>query len=80
PVARVVGPVVLQSAAAGALPTVRAATDPGVSGGGFVGPRRFHQARGAPELLEVYPPGRDGAAATRLWALSEKLTGASFGV
>ncbi|MHB8341562.1 MAG: oxidoreductase, partial [Mycobacteriales bacterium] len=76
PVARVVGPVVLQSAAAGALPTVRAATDPGVSGGAFVGPRRFHQARGAPELLEVYPPGRDGAAATRLWALSEKLTGA----
>jgi len=77
PAARVVMPVLFQSAAAGSLPLVRAAIDPDLRGGEFVGPRRFGQARGAPELLEVYPQGADAAAAERLWSLSESLTGVS---
>ncbi len=64
----------LQSAQAGALPTLRA-LDHATPSGAFVGPARFGQVRGRPELLDVYPTGKDPAAAARLWELTEDILG-----
>jgi NAD(P)-dependent dehydrogenase (short-subunit alcohol dehydrogenase family) len=75
--ARLVGPLVMQSAAAGAEGPLRAATDPELVGGSFVGPRGLGQTRGRPRVLRLYPSAIDPAVAARLWALSEELTGLS---
>jgi protochlorophyllide reductase len=73
-VSRFVTGVLLQSAAAGALSTLRA-LDPGTPSGAFVGPAGFGQLRGRPELLDVYPSSKDPATAARLWALTEQALG-----
>ncbi|OBJ78495.1 short-chain dehydrogenase, partial [Mycobacterium marseillense] len=48
PAAAALGPVLFQSAAMGALPTLRAATDPDVQGGQYFGPDGFLEQRGHP--------------------------------
>ncbi len=58
--------------AQGALPQLRAATDPSADGGELYGPR-FGNA-GPPVRLPVLRPGADAAIAT-LWAVSERETG-----
>lgn len=77
PLGRLAG-LVLQSSAAGGAPTVRALTDPLVTGGAFVGPRRFGHVRGPAEILDVYDSGRDPATAAALWEACEQVTGASW--
>lgn len=67
-----------QSAVAGAWPTLRALSDPGLRGGEFVGPAGLAQTRGRPVLLEVYPTGRDEQAAARLFELTEEVLGLSL--
>jgi NAD(P)-dependent dehydrogenase (short-subunit alcohol dehydrogenase family) len=79
-IAAAVTPVVAQSAAKGALPTLRAATDPGVSGGRYYGPDGFMQTRGYPTLVESTEQSHDEAAQRRLWSASEDLTGITFPV
>ena len=73
-VSKAVTRVMLPSAAAGAMSTLRA-LDPGTPSGAFVGPARFAQFRGPPELLDVYASARDPATAARLWELTEKALG-----
>jgi hypothetical protein len=58
----------LQSAAAGALSTLRA-LDSSAPSGAFVGRARFEKLRGRPHLLDVYAAAKDPATAARLWAL-----------
>ena len=58
--------------AQGALPQLRAATDPSADGGQLYGPR-FGNA-GPPVRLPVLRPGADSAIAT-LWRVSERETG-----
>ena len=72
--------VMSQTAAMGALPTLRAATDPGVLGGQYYGPRGLFGARGYPELARSSRRSRDTALQRRLWAVSEELTGVTFPV
>jgi NAD(P)-dependent dehydrogenase (short-subunit alcohol dehydrogenase family) len=79
PVAEVVLRIGLQSAAAGALSSLRA-LDHSTPSGAFVGPAHLGQSRGRPELLEVYPTGRDEATAARLWQLTEEILGAPLPV
>lgn len=79
PVSKVVTKVALQSAAAGALPTLRA-LDHSTPSGAFVGPARFGQYRGKPELLPLYPSVQDPAAGARLVALTEQVLGATLPV
>jgi NAD(P)-dependent dehydrogenase (short-subunit alcohol dehydrogenase family) len=74
PVSKVVTGVLLQSAAAGALSTLRA-LDHSTPSGAFVGPAGFGQFRGRPELLGVYASAKDPATAARLWELTERALG-----
>lgn len=71
-------PVITQSATAGALPTLRAATDPSVLVGQYYGPDGLGEARGNPRLVTSSPESYDLAVQQRLWAVSEDLTGVRF--
>lgn len=59
----------------GALPTLRAATDPELVGGDYVGPSGYRQMRGAPAKVSSSRASSDPEAALRLWEISEELTG-----
>src|SRR5229473_5458249 len=72
--------LVTQKAAMGALPTLRAATDPGVAGGQYYGPRGFLGTRGYPTLAHSSGRSHDTAIQRRLWTASEELTGVTFPV
>ncbi len=66
----------------GSLPTVRAAVDPSLQGGEFIGPDGFMGMRGWPERVD-YMTWRNAGEFTdsnmaRLWDLSENLTGISY--
>jgi NAD(P)-dependent dehydrogenase (short-subunit alcohol dehydrogenase family) len=72
--------VISQQAAMGALPILRAATDPGVLGGQYYGPDGPFEARGHPTLAESSAQSHDTAIQRRLWTVSEALTGVTFPV
>ena len=76
----VAGPLLTQSAAMGALPTLRAATDPGVLGGQYFGPGGFAEQRGYPKVVASNNQSHDVDAQRRLWAVSEELTGVTYPV
>ena len=63
---------------AGALPILYAATMPDVEGGRYWGPRGLREMRGAPAPARIWPQARDEGDASRLWALSERLTGVRY--
>ncbi len=67
-----------QSAAMGALPTLRAATDPTAQGGQYYGPSGFYEARGYPVVVTSNPISYDEEVARRAWEASEELTGVRF--
>ncbi|ORV88456.1 short-chain dehydrogenase [Mycobacterium interjectum] len=69
-----------QGADMGALPTLRAATDPGVLGGQYYGPDGFAEQRGYPKLVASSEKSHDVAMQRRLWAVSEELTGVVYPV
>ena len=68
----------MNSSAEGALPTLRAATDPDAKGADYYGPAGFGEfSRSAKKVLmdeRVY----DSEAADRLWGVSEVLTGQRY--
>ncbi|KHD74187.1 hypothetical protein MB27_30355 [Actinoplanes utahensis] len=68
-----------QSAEAGALPLLHAATGPDVVTGDAYGPDGPGERRGAPTRIAVSDRGRDEEDARRLWAISEQLTGVRYG-
>jgi NAD(P)-dependent dehydrogenase (short-subunit alcohol dehydrogenase family) len=70
---RVLEPL-FQSADMGALPSLRAATDPGVLGGQYYGPDGFGEQRGYPKVVASSKVSHDTEAQRRLWAVSEELT------
>ena len=71
-------PLLLQSPERGALPVLRAATDPEVAGGEYYGPRGFQQSKGLPKAVRSSPQSYDASLQRRLWTLSEELTGVTF--
>jgi len=77
-VARVANAVMGQSAATGALPQLRAATDPGVRSGDYFGPRGLAEQRGLPRRVRMSSAARDELAARSLWETSEQLTGVRY--
>jgi NAD(P)-dependent dehydrogenase (short-subunit alcohol dehydrogenase family) len=66
-------------AAAGALATLRAATDPGVRGGDYYGPDGWLlRASGHPVRIESSARSRDAQLQQQLWAESGRLTGVTY--
>jgi NAD(P)-dependent dehydrogenase (short-subunit alcohol dehydrogenase family) len=68
----------MQDAALGALPTLRAATDPAVRGGQYFGPDGFAELRGYPKVVASSAQSHDVELQRRLWAVSEELTGVVY--
>ncbi|MFZ0872855.1 MAG: SDR family oxidoreductase [Rhodanobacter sp.] len=71
-------PLMSQSAAAGALPTLYAATSPDAKPSAYYGPNGFYELKGAPAPARIFAKARDMAVAARLWEVSEQLTGVAF--
>ena len=67
-----------QSALMGALPTLRAATDPEAAPDVYYGPRGPGELRGYPVEVGRNEAAKDDTVASELWALSEQLTGVRF--
>ena len=70
--------IVMQSAAMGALPTLRAATDPAATGGQYYGPDGLSGMRGYPITVHSSGYSHRPDVAAQLWVVSEELTGVSF--
>ena len=68
----------LQTAAQGAVPTLYAATAPEARGGAYYGPTGPNEVAGPLGLATAPPPALDAAAASRLWAITEEITGTRF--
>jgi hypothetical protein len=64
----------------GALPTLRAATDPTAAGGEYYGPGGFAELWGHPVRVASSARSHDADLQRRLWKASEELTGVSFPV
>ncbi len=68
--------VISQSAAAGARPTLYAATV--AEPGSYTGPKHLREWRGAPGLAKVSERAADPVVAAELWDISAELTGVTF--
>ena len=73
-----IGALISQSAHMGALPTLRAATDPNAESGQYYGPDQPNERRGYPVVVSSTPASHDEETARRLWEHSEELTGTKF--
>jgi NAD(P)-dependent dehydrogenase (short-subunit alcohol dehydrogenase family) len=73
-----IAPLLTQEAVMGALPTLRAATDPAVLGGQYYGPGGRGEVRGYPRLVTSSAASYDQSVQQRLWDVSEELTGVAY--
>jgi NAD(P)-dependent dehydrogenase (short-subunit alcohol dehydrogenase family) len=71
--------VIAQSASRGALPTLCAATYSPLVGASYIGPDGFMEMRGFPKLTRAAGIAYDQELAANLWAVSEELTGVTWG-
>jgi NAD(P)-dependent dehydrogenase (short-subunit alcohol dehydrogenase family) len=77
-VLKLVGPMIMQPDAAGALPTLYAATSPDAKGGEYIGPDGWMEMKGSPVVVQPRANGLDTAVGARLWTVSEALTGVTY--
>jgi NAD(P)-dependent dehydrogenase (short-subunit alcohol dehydrogenase family) len=77
-VLRILAPIMIQPDAAGALPTLYAATSPEAKGGEYIGPDGFQEFKGSPVAVQPRPQALDEAVGKRLWTVSEELTGVQY--
>jgi NAD(P)-dependent dehydrogenase (short-subunit alcohol dehydrogenase family) len=75
---KLVGKLVSQSAAAGALPTLYAATSPAARPAGYYGPQGFQELKGPPGPANIMKQAKDVAVLKKLWDAAEALTGQKF--
>ena len=72
--------IVSQAPPGGALPTLYAATAPGVKGGDYFGPGRMMELVGPPKPAYSSAASKDADVAKRLWEVSERLTQVAYGI
>ncbi|MFE7075172.1 oxidoreductase [Streptomyces sp. NPDC057620] len=72
------GLLATQSVEQGALPQLRAATEPGLRGGQFFGPAALGETRGRVTEARLSREAADPAVGKQLWTAAEELTGVSF--
>ena len=77
---RFLNPLMAMPTSQGALPTLRAATDPQVATGDYYGPHGLFHLRGFPKQVEMVKQAHDVGVAKRLWEVSEDLTGVQYGL
>jgi NAD(P)-dependent dehydrogenase (short-subunit alcohol dehydrogenase family) len=70
--------VLAQSAEAGAWPLLRAASEPGLAGGSYMGPGSLGESRGAPAPARISRRAADPELGRCLWAASESATGLAY--
>lgn len=70
--------IIGQSPKAGALGQLRAATDPSLMGGEYLGPTAFGGVRGNPVIAPVSKRAMDDQSSAALWDASEALVGLRF--
>jgi hypothetical protein len=75
---KTLGLFVSHSAAAGALPILFAATSHQAEPIGYYGPNGFYEMKGSVAPAKIFPQAKDEAVATRLWEVSERLTGVKW--
>jgi NAD(P)-dependent dehydrogenase (short-subunit alcohol dehydrogenase family) len=76
---KLLGSFLSHSAAAGALPTLFAATASEAVTGGYYGPNGFYELKGPVSPAKVFPQAKDEGVARKLWEVSEHLTGVKWG-
>jgi len=77
-VSKLLAPVASQGPKMGALPTLRAATDPTVRGGQYFGPSGPAEQRGYPKVVHSSWQSHDEGLQLKLWKVSEELTGVTY--
>jgi hypothetical protein len=75
---KVLGSFMSHSAAAGALPTLFAATSPEAAPNGYYGPNGVYELKGQVAAAKTFPQAKDEALARKLWEVSEQLTGVKW--
>ena len=75
-----IGPFICQTAADGAIPTLRAATDPEAKGNDYYGPNHRLQIRGPAVKVQAKKAAYDVHDGRALWEQSVELTGVDFSV
>jgi NAD(P)-dependent dehydrogenase (short-subunit alcohol dehydrogenase family) len=76
--ARLFEPLIAQDSQMGALPVLRAATDPAARGGEYYGPGGITHLTGYPKSVTPARRARDADSARRLWEESQRLTGVTY--
>lgn len=72
--------LITQPVELGALPILRAATEPGLKGSEYIGPEGIFGLKGYPVHVRSSRPSHDEPMAKALWEASERLTGVTFGI
>lgn len=75
---RLLGSVLFQPAAQGALPTLFAATSPNAKAGTYYGPGGLGETRGYPQPGKIAPQALDRTVSSRLWEVSQQLAQVDF--
>jgi NAD(P)-dependent dehydrogenase (short-subunit alcohol dehydrogenase family) len=70
--------IAAQPAEMGALPILRAATDPAAQSGQYYGPDGIGEVKGHPKVVASSSQSHDADLQRRLWTLSEELTGVKY--
>jgi hypothetical protein len=71
-------PLLAQSEARGAWPTLYAATSPEAQSGHYYGPDGIAEIKGTPVEVKPKPQALDPVAAARLWHISEQMTAVEY--
>lgn len=77
-IGKFLNPLLGQGPNLGILPTLRASFDTDASSGDYFGPSGFLELQGLPVKVKRSKASRDSSRATRLWDLSQQLTGVYY--